>query len=288
MVVATTRPETMLGDTAVAVNPKDPRYKDVIGKRLTLPLMNREIPIVGDEAVDASFGTGAVKVTPAHDVTDFEIGERHKLPHVIVIDFNGRMTPQAGPYAGLDRFEARKKIVEDLEAQGLLEKTEAYRLAAAICYRCGTIVEPLVSEQWFMKMKDMAARAADATRTGKVKIFPASWEKPYLNWLDNIRDWCISRQNLVGPPDPGVLLQKQANVPRSRRSRNRTKTCPHCGSSDLKGSRIRISSTPGFHPGCGRSAFSAGRIVRGFERRSIPRPSWSQAMRSFTSGWRAW
>ncbi len=195
VIVATTRPETMLGDTAVAVNPEDPRYKSLIGQKLKLPLTSREIPIVADAAVDAAFGTGAVKVTPAHDQTDFEIGERHKLPHVVVISFEGKMTKEAGtPYAGLDRFEARKKIVDDLEAQGLLEKTDDYKLSAAICYRCQTIVEPLVSEQWFMKMSGLAERAAQATRDGRMKIVPSSWEKPYLLWLDNIKDWCISRQ----------------------------------------------------------------------------------------------
>lgn len=194
IVVATTRPETLLGDTAVAVNPQDKRYKALIGKTLRLPLMNRDIHIIADDAVEQSFGTGAVKVTPAHDPTDFEIGERHKLPHVVVIGFDGKMTDKAGAYAGLDRFEARKRIVEDLEKEGLLEKTEDYKLSAAVCYRCGTIIEPLVSEQWFMTMKDLATRAAQATRDGRVKIFPTSWEKPYLLWLDNIKDWCISRQ----------------------------------------------------------------------------------------------
>jgi valyl-tRNA synthetase len=194
IVVATTRPETMLGDTAVAVNPEDARYKSLIGKKLKLPLMGRDIPIIADDVVESGFGTGAVKVTPAHDPTDFEIGERHKLPHVVVIGFDGKMTGEAGAYTGIDRFEARKRIVADLEAQGLLEKTEDYRLSVVVCYRCQTIIEPLVSEQWFMKMKDLATRAAEATREGRVKIFPSSWEKPYVSWLDNIRDWCISRQ----------------------------------------------------------------------------------------------
>jgi valyl-tRNA synthetase len=232
VIVATTRPETLLGDTAVAVNPEDARYQALVGKKLTLPLMNREIPVVADAAVDASFGSGAVKVTPAHDATDFEIGERHKLPQVIVIGFDGKMTAKAGPYSGLDRFEARKKIVEDLEAQGLLEKIEDYRLAAATCYRCGTIVEPLVSEQWFVKMKDMAARAADATRKGQVRIFPSSWEKPYLAWLDNIRDWCISRQIWWGHPIPVYYCQSKKCPPFA--SVDAPSKCPACHGSELK------------------------------------------------------
>ncbi len=194
VVVATTRPETLLGDMAVAVSPKDTRYTTFLGRRLRLPLTNRLIPLLADEAVDASFGTGAVKVTPAHDPTDFEIGERHQLTQEVVIGFDGKMTAQAGPYAGMDRFDARKKIVADLEAQGFLEKVDEYRLAAAQCYRCQTVVEPLVSEQWFLKVGPMAARAAQATRQGQVKIFPSAWEKPYLHWMDNIKDWCISRQ----------------------------------------------------------------------------------------------
>ncbi len=231
VVVATTRPETMLGDTAVAVNPEDARYKSYIGKKLRLPLMNREIPIIADAVVESSFGTGAVKVTPAHDPTDFEIGERHKLPHEVVIGFDGKMTARAGAYAGLDRFEARKRIVADLEAQGLLEKTEDYRLSAAVCYRCGTIIEPLVSEQWFMTMKGLADDAAQASRDGRVKIFPSSWEKPYLQWLDNIRDWCISRQIWWGHRIP--VYYCGAKCPPFASEENPTH-CPKCQSKDLK------------------------------------------------------
>lgn len=230
--VATTRPETMLGDTAVAVNPEDPRYQSYIGKKLRLPLMNREIPIVADAAVEASFGTGAVKVTPAHDSTDFEIGERHQLPHEVVISFEGRMTSRAGAYAGLDRLEARKKIVDDLEAQGLLEKADDYRLSAAICYRCQTLIEPLISEQWFLKMGDMAARAAQATRDGRVKISPPSWEKPYLQWLDTIKDWCISRQIWWGHRIP--IYYCGAEKGRAFASEASPSQCPSCGSADIK------------------------------------------------------
>jgi valyl-tRNA synthetase len=231
IVVATTRPETMLGDTAVAVNPQDERYKPYIGKTLKLPLMNREIPVIADEAVESAFGTGAVKVTPAHDPTDFEIGERHKLPHVVVIGFDGKMTAKAGAYARLDRFEARKRIVADLEAQDLLEKTEDYKLSAAVCYRCGTIIEPLVSEQWFMKMKDLADRAAEATRDGRVKITPSSWEKPYTSWLDNIRDWCISRQIWWGHRIPVYYCGSKCPPIASEEPPQK---CPQCGSQSLK------------------------------------------------------
>ena len=193
---------------------------------LRLPLVGRDIPIVADDAVDAAFGSGAVKVTPAHDQTDFEIGERHHLPQIVVINFEGKIAGTA--YAGMDRFDARKKIVEDLEAQGFLVKTEDYKLAAAICYRCSTIIEPLVSEQWFMNVKNMASRAAQATRDGKMKIFPASWEKPYLLWLDNIRDWCISRQIWWGHRIP-VYYCSMKCPPFA--SVEEPKQCPHCHSS---------------------------------------------------------
>ncbi|MBN2406563.1 MAG: valine--tRNA ligase [Elusimicrobia bacterium] len=193
--VATTRPETMLGDTAVAVNPKDRRYKKLIGRRVRLPLTDRIIPVVGDEFVDKSFGTGCVKVTPAHDPNDEEIGKRHGLDEVVVIDRDGRMTPYAGKsYDGLDRFDCRKKLVKDLKKKGYLKKIENYRHAPGICYRCDTLIEPLQQLQWFLKMEDIAGAAAEATRRNRVKFFPANWSKPYLNWLDNIKDWCLSRQ----------------------------------------------------------------------------------------------
>ncbi|HOW27560.1 MAG TPA: valine--tRNA ligase [Elusimicrobiota bacterium] len=195
VVVATTRPETMLGDTAVAVHPDDPRYKDVIGKILILPLMNREIPIVADPAVDPTFGTGAVKVTPSHDQADFEIAQRHRLPHEMVIGFNARMTDRAGRYAGQSLAECRRNVVNDLTELGLMEKEDPYRHSVAVCYRCDSIIEPLESTQWFLKTTGgLAGRAAQSTRNGRVRIFPESWEKPYLQWLDHNRDWCVSRQ----------------------------------------------------------------------------------------------
>lgn len=238
VIVATTRPETLLGDTAVAVNPTDERYLSQHGTKLRLPLIGREIPLIQDEAVEAAFGTGAVKVTPAHDNTDFEIGERHKLPHVVVIGFDGKMTDKAGVYAGMDRFEARKKIVEDLEAQGLLEKIEDYKLSVAECYRCQTVVEPLVSDQWFLKVGGMAARAAEATRKGQVKIYPASWEKPYLLWLDNIKDWCISRQIWWGHRIPVYYCDKRQGTKGNScspiASVEPPTKCPCCGSSEFR------------------------------------------------------
>lgn len=195
VVVATTRPETMLGDTAVAVNPKDERYTDQIGKTIILPLVGREIPLIADDYAKAEFGSGAVKVTPAHDLNDFEAGLRHNLPQVIVIDEHGRMNDAAGPsYAGLDRFAARERVLADLEAQGFVEKIENYTVPTAVCARCHTVIEPLLSDQWFVKMKELAAPAIDVVKQGRVKFVPERYERTYLEWMENIRDWTISRQ----------------------------------------------------------------------------------------------
>jgi len=194
VVVATTRPETLLGDTAVAVNPKDARYAHLIGKKLKLPLLGREIPVVADEAVDMEFGTGAVKVTPAHDPADFEIGERHSLPSITVISFDGRISAEGGLYAGLSREQARQKIVEDLKASALLRKDEDYRHSVGVCYRCSSPIEPLVSLQWFVRMKELARPALEALESGNFAIRPGNWAKPYRDWLSGIRDWCVSRQ----------------------------------------------------------------------------------------------
>ncbi|MFC1557088.1 valine--tRNA ligase [candidate division KSB1 bacterium] len=193
--VATTRPETILGDTAVAVNSKDTRYKEYIGRYVTLPILNRKIPVIADDFVDISFGTGAVKVTPAHDQNDFLIGERHGLPQVVVIDESGRMTEEAGIlFQGLDRFECRKKLLDELEKQGYLEKTENHTHSIGHCYRCSQVIEPLISDQWFLKMKPLAEKAIKAVRDGEIGFYPVKWEKDYFYWMENIRDWCISRQ----------------------------------------------------------------------------------------------
>ena len=195
VVVATTRPETMLGDAAVAVNPNDERYKNLIGKKTTLPIQNREIPIIAEDSIDMSFGTGAVKITPGHPIDDFEISQRHNLPVFEVIDKNAKMTKEAGPLCeGLKTSECRQKVVEELERLGLLEKTNDLDHNVGHCERCGTIVEPLYSKQWFLKMEELANQAKKAVRDGRVKLHPEKWDGPYLTWLENIRDWNISRQ----------------------------------------------------------------------------------------------
>lgn len=194
VVVATTRPETMLGDTAVAVHPEDERYQGFIGKTVVLPLMNREIPVIADRYVDPAFGTGVVKITPAHDPNDFEVGLRHNLPQLRVMEDDGRMSAAAGRYAGMDRYEARKAIVEDLKALGLLRKMEAHQHNVGACYRCATTVEPIISKQWFVRMKPLAEPAILAVRSGAIEFVPERFDKIYFNWMENIRDWCISRQ----------------------------------------------------------------------------------------------
>ncbi len=207
--VATTRPETMLGDTAIAVNPTDPRYLHLHGKHVMLPLMNREIPIIADELAQPEFGTGAVKVTPAHDPNDFEAGKRHNLPQIEVIDEHSKMNANAGAYAGLDRFAARARIVEDLAAQGFLVGTKDYTIAIGKCDRSGTIVEPRLSTQWFVKIASLAARAIEVVEKGYIRFTPENYGQIYLNWMRNIHDWCISRQLWWGHRIPAWYCTNQ-------------------------------------------------------------------------------
>jgi len=194
LVVATTRPETMLGDTAVAVNPKDERYKKLVGKKVILPIQNREIPIVEDRAIDPKFGTGAVKVTPAHDITDWEIKERHDLESIKIIAENGKMTEESKTCQGLTSIQCREKVLEELHKNNLIEKIEDYAHALPYCYRCHSLIEPLPSKQWFLKMDVLAKAAIKAVKTGEVKFIPKNFEKIYFDWLKNVKDWCISRQ----------------------------------------------------------------------------------------------
>jgi valyl-tRNA synthetase len=229
VVVATTRPETMLGDTAVAVNPEDDRYLGFVGMNVRLPLVGRIIPIVADEYVDMEFGTGAVKVTPAHDPNDFEIGLRHNLPQVVVIGPDALMTQEAGPkYEGLDRFKARQKVVEDLEAQGLLEKVEDYTHSVGTCERCHTVIEPLLSEQWFCRMKELAQPAIEVVRNGKIRFIPERYKRIYLDWMENIRDWCISRQLWWGHRIP---VWKCDDCGEYTAAKTEVEACSKCGSS---------------------------------------------------------
>ncbi len=192
--VATTRPETMLGDVAVAVNPTDDRYSGLVGKTAILPILKRGIPIIADDFVDPDFGTGAVKVTPAHDADDFELGRRHGLKPIVIMNQQGIMNDNAGPYAKLDRFEARSRIIEELKIQGLLQKVEQYGYSLGKCYRCSTIVEPFLSKQYFVRMEPLAKPAIEVVRNGRIKFHPERWAKVYFNWMESIRDWCISRQ----------------------------------------------------------------------------------------------
>ncbi|MBZ4687287.1 MAG: valyl-tRNA synthetase [Clostridia bacterium] len=194
VVVATTRPETIMGDTAVAVHPEDERYRGLIGKTVVLPVVKREIPIIADEYVDPEFGSGAVKITPAHDPNDFEVAQRHDLEHVVVIDKKAKMTEEAGPYEGMDRYECRNKLVQDLSDEGYLVNIEEHGHSVGHCYRCDTVIEPLVSPQWFVKMEPLAKPAIEAAKNGDLRFVPERFTKIYLNWLENIRDWCISRQ----------------------------------------------------------------------------------------------
>ncbi len=194
LTIATTRPETMLADTAVAVNPDDERYRHLIGKRAVLPIMDRHVPIIGDEAVDLEFGTGALKVTPGHDPDDFEIGQRHDLETINVMNLDGTMNENAGPFEGQDRMECREGVVARLDGQGLLERAEPYRHSVGHCDRCNEIVEPIVTEQWYVRVAPLAEPAREAVASGQVRIVPERFEKVYFNWMDNIRDWCISRQ----------------------------------------------------------------------------------------------
>ena len=231
VVVATTRPETMLGDTAVAVNPQDKRYHAVIGKRIILPVMSREIPLIADPYVDIEFGTGALKITPAHDLNDFEIGLSHGLPQIKVIDEEGRMNENAGPYQGMDRFECRKRIVEDFERDGVLIKTEDYRHMVGHCYRCKTMVEPNLSLQWFVKAKVLAQKAIEVVRDGRTRIIPELWEKTYFEWMENIRDWCISRQIWWGHRIPAWYCDSCREVIVAKETPT---SCPKCGSNQLR------------------------------------------------------
>ncbi|HIS51349.1 MAG TPA: valine--tRNA ligase [Candidatus Onthomonas avicola] len=231
LVVATTRPETMMGDTGVAVNPNDERYRHLVGKTCILPIMNREIPIVADDYVEMDFGTGCVKMTPAHDPNDFEVGLRHNLEVIRVLDDNGRVNANGGKYEGMDRYECRKAVVADLEAMGLLEKVEDYSHNVGTCYRCHNDVEPIISAQWFVRMKPLAEEAMRVVRDGEVKFVPDRFSKTYMNWMENVHDWCISRQLWWGHQIPVWYCADCGKMTVTREDPDR---CAHCGSTRIE------------------------------------------------------
>ncbi|MDE6624902.1 MAG: valine--tRNA ligase [Lachnospiraceae bacterium] len=229
--IATTRPETLLGDTAVAVNPEDERYKDIVGKMLKLPLTDREIPVIADSYVDQEFGTGCVKITPAHDPNDFEVGKRHDLEEINIMNDDATINSIGGKYAGMERYEARKAMVADLEAEGLLVKVVPHSHNVGTHDRCKTTVEPLVKPQWFVKMEEMAKPALEAVKKGDLKLIPERMNKNYYNWLENIRDWCVSRQLWWGHRIPAYYCQDCNEITVSKEA---VCTCPKCGSSNIK------------------------------------------------------
>ena len=231
LIVATTRPETLLGDTAVAVNPEDERYEGLSGSCVLLPVLNKPIPVIYDQYVDTEFGTGALKITPAHDPNDFEIGNTHKLERIKVIDEDGKMNALAGPYEGMDRFECREKILEDMEKSGLIEKIEPYRHAVGHCYRCKSMIEPLLSKQWFVKVGPLAEKAHEAVKEGKTRIVPSNWEGVYFEWMNNIKDWCVSRQIWWGHRIPAWYCNACGKV---MVAREEPESCHECKKKDLR------------------------------------------------------
>jgi len=229
--IATTRPETMMGDSGIAVNPKDKRYAHLIGKKAILPLMNRSIPIFADDYVEMDFGTGCVKVTPCHDPNDFDMGKRHDLEFILVMDGDGKINANGGKYCGMDRMEARKAVVADLEAQGLLTRVEEYKHNVGTCYRCGTTVEPMTSAQWFVKMEPFAKRDLEAVKAGEVRFVPERFVKTYTNWMENVHDWCISRQLWWGHRIPAWYCADCGHITVSRTDPDK---CEKCGSAHIK------------------------------------------------------
>ncbi len=279
LVVATTRPETMLGDSGVAVHPDDKRYQHLVGKMAILPLVGREIPIIADEYVEKDFGTGCVKMTPAHDPNDFEVGLRHNLEQILVLDDNGKVNANGGKYEGLDRYEARKVILEDLKKLSLLEGIEDLKHNVGSCYRCKSIVEPIISAQWFVKMKPLAKDAIRVVQDGEIKFVPDRFSKIYTNWMENVHDWCISRQLWWGHRIPRGTARTAATSMSPAKTRRSVKNAAARTSS-----RTKTCLTPGFPPRSGRFRPWVGRRRRRNSSISIPPTCSSRATISSSSG----
>ena len=264
--IATTRPETLLGDSALAVNPDDERYKDIVGKTVILPLVGREIPVIADAYVDKEFGTGVVKITPAHDPNDFEVGKRHNLPEINILNDDATINENGGKYAGMDRYEARKVMVEELKEQGLLVKVVDHVHNVGTHDRCGTTVEPMIKQQWFVKMEEMAKPAIEAIKNGDLTFVPERFDKTYLHWLENIRDWCISRQLWWGHRIPAYYCDDCGETGRCRRCvRSAAEPISH---------RIRIPWIPGSPLRCGPSPLWDGPKRQRIWTTSIPPTYW--------------
>ena len=282
VVVATTRPETMLGDTAVAVHPEDERYQHLGEIGISLPLTGRTIPVVFDHHVQREFGTGALKVTPAHDRDDYEIGLRHDLPRIKVMDDKGVMNGEAGAYAGLDRFACRKKIVKDLEEQGFLDKIEDYQHAVGKCYRCATVVEPTTSKQWFVSVRPLADKAVAAVEEGRIKLYPNTWYRTFYAWMENIRDWCISRQIWWGHRIPAWTCEGCGKLVVEVED---PQACPFCGSDQAQSGKrrprylVQLCPLALFHPGLAGADPRAGHLLPDLG-------ADHQFRHSLSSGWR--
>ena len=281
IIIATTRPETMLGDSGIAVNPEDERYAHLVGKMAILPLVGRRIPIFADDYVDKDFGTGCVKVTPCHDPNDFEMGQRHQLEQILMLDNEGKINENGGKYQGMDRYEARRQMIADLEAEGRLLKTEDHQHNVGTCYRCHTTVEPMTSAQWFVKMAPLAEEAIQVVRDGRVRFVPDRFSKTYINWMENVHDWCISRQLWWGHRIPAYYCDDCGEMTVSKTD---VTVCPKCGGSHNTRSRV-MYWTPGSPRRCGRFPPWAGRIGRRSWRIFIPPACWSPGMTSSFSGW---
>jgi valyl-tRNA synthetase len=280
LTVATTRPETMLGDTAVAVHPDDDRYQKYVGKHVVLPVLGRRIPVIADAYVDREFGSGAVKITPGHDPNDYEIGRRHNLPIVSVMNEDATMSAEAGPYAGMTREAAREALVERFTEDGTLERVEPHKNAVGTCYRCHTIVEPMVSLQWFVEVKDLARETLDAVDAGRTRFVPKHWEKTYRTWMENIRPWCISRQLWWG-------IASRRGTARTATRSSAAPTSSAAPSAAATFGRTRTCSTRGSPLRCGRSPRSAGRTRPTTSRAFIRRAFSSRLSISSSSGSRA-